>query len=168
MQQLVNQVYKPKQLDKLKVVSRFEFEQRDVRHKLDMADVYLQLEQITKALEGQGLDLEEIPNRDDVLIQMVKEDRKSTEIDLMDLEYSRRQNSLKNGSLVEKARSFIFGSPMTAKERLAAKELKVTVEPSEEQNKLMEELHAAVAKLTQKSSKETENPKSEEFVSPVE
>lgn len=113
MQQLVNKIYRPKMLDKVRPVSRFEYEQKDVRHKLDIADIYLQLGQIQAALEKQGITLEvpQLEEQEGKVVEMVLEDRKAIEIDLLELAYQRRIEAHDNGAVTEKMRRFLFGEP---------------------------------------------------------
>lgn len=173
MQNLVNKVYKPKQMDKFKKVSRFEFEQRDVRNKLDTADIYMQLNQIMEALEKQGIVVEEIQNAEEQMIEMVIEDRKAVTVDLMDLEYYRRQLALEKGSLVEKARKLFFGPPISSEEALEKQNIKVTVEPDLAQEEKLSSIMSVVNDLKEKltpneKAAPVEEQKEEEVNSPVE
>lgn len=158
MQKLVNEVYKAKQIDKLKKVSRFEFEQRDIRNKLDTADIYMKLEKITEALEKQGIAVAEIDHAEEQMVEMVIEDRQRFAIDLMEFEYKRRQEALNKGSLVEKARKLIFGAAVSPEEALANSEIKVTVEPDKENAEKISKVLNMVSKLIPHSEVEHEEP----------
>lgn len=113
MQEIVSKIYQAKKLDKFRTVSRFQYEQRDVRNRLDVADLYIQLNQILDALEKQGIKVEEIPKEEkEIMMQeMVREDRSSIQAQLLELEYLRRTESYKKGSVSEKMRRLIFGDP---------------------------------------------------------
>lgn len=158
MQKLVDKVYKPKQMDKIRKVSRFEFEQRDVRNKLDVADIYLQLGQITDALEAKGIVLATNANNEEDMIQMVIEDRRAVSGDLTQLEYFRRQTALEKGSLIEKARKLFFGAAVSPEEELANKEIKLTVEPDPAQEAKLSAIIGSISKLTENLLKPTEEP----------
>lgn len=113
MQEIVSKIYQAKKLDKFKTVSRFQYEQRDIRNRLDVADLYIQLNQILDALEKQGIKVEEISKEEkEIMMQeMVREDRSSIQAQLLELEYLRRTESYKKGSVAEKMRRLIFGDP---------------------------------------------------------
>jgi len=113
MQEIVSKIYQAKKLDKFRTVSRFQYEQRDVRNRLDVADLYIQLNQILDALEKQGIKVEEISKEEkEIMMQeMVREDRSSIQAQLLELEYLRRTESYKKGSVAEKMRRLIFGDP---------------------------------------------------------
>ena len=133
MQEIVSKIYQAKKLDKFKTVSRFQYEQRDIRNRLDVADLYIQLNQILDALEKQGIKVEEISKEEkEIMMQeMVREDRSSIQAQLLELEYLRRTESYKKGSVAEKMRRLIFGDPAVP-ETLAteAKPAPVVVAPS--------------------------------------
>lgn len=111
MQHLVNKVYKGKTLDKLKTVSKFEYEQKDIRHKLDLADIYLQLNQIQEALSNHGVVVEQTEKQEEKIVEMVVEDRRAIDIELLELAYQRRMEAYEQGAVSEKLRRFFFGQP---------------------------------------------------------
>lgn len=150
MQNLVNKIYKPKQMDKFKKVSRFEFEQRDIRQKLDTADIYLKIEEISAALHKQGIEIEPVKDAEEQMVNMVIEDRKHINVSLMELEYLRRQNALAKGSLIEKARKVIFGAAVSPEEALENQNIKVTVEPDPAQEEKLSSIMSIVNDLREK------------------
>lgn len=110
---MVNSIYKRKRFDKIKPVSRFEYEQKEIRSKLDIANLYVQLEEIKEALADQGIEVKEESTRkkEALLVLMVEEDRKSVETDLEILKYHERIEAYENGSIYESLRRLFRGYP---------------------------------------------------------
>lgn len=114
MQKLVNQIYVGKKIDKFKPVTRFEYEQRDIRQRLDMADVYTEIMNIQKALQTIGLEVETEKTQkehENYIIELVKEDRLDVKQELLELDYYNRLDNYNKGSLKEKIRVKLFGLP---------------------------------------------------------
>ena len=115
MQELVNKIYSPKPLDSIAPISRLEFEQRDIRSKLDTADIYLKLTQMENALKEKGIALEPIPEHEDTILDMVMEERKAFQIDWELQKRKMRQTPLKARLLQNFKRKF-YGLPSLSKE----------------------------------------------------
>lgn len=113
IQNMVNRIYQRKRFDKIKPVSKFEYEQKEVRHKLDIADIYIQIAEIKDALEKQDIKLEEksVREKEETIISMVQEDRKSTSVDLEILKYQERMEAYDKGSVYESLRRLFSGEP---------------------------------------------------------
>ena len=91
MQHLVDKLYTMKKTDKFKRISRFEFEQRDIRTKLDLADIYLQLEQIKITLKANKMDIPEFEQHEKAILEMVEEERKEFSKDMEELKQKAKQ-----------------------------------------------------------------------------
>ena len=115
MQELVNKIYSPKPLDSIAPISRLEFEQRDIRSKLDTADIYLKLTQMENTLKEDGIALEPIPEHEDTILDMVMEERKAFQIDWELQKRKMRQTPLKARLLQNFKRKF-YGLPSLSKE----------------------------------------------------
>lgn len=115
MQELVNKIYVPKPFDSVTPISRLEFEQRDIRSKLDTADIYLKLTQMENALKEKGIALEPIPEHEDTILDMVMEERKAFQIDWELQKRKMRQTPLKARLLQNFKRKF-YGLPSLSKE----------------------------------------------------
>ena len=115
MQELVNKIYSPKPLDSIAPISRLEFEQRDIRSKLDTPDIYLKLTQMENTLKENGIALEPIPEHEDTILDMVMEERKAFQIDWELQKRKMRQTPLKARLLQNFKRKF-YGLPSLSKE----------------------------------------------------
>lgn len=111
MQKMVNRIYRKKRFDKFKTVSRFEYEQRDVRTKLDIADIYIRLDMILNALEEKDIEVKELDNAEDVMVQMVKEDRLAAKVDIEEVKYQERVKAYEDGKIIEYIRRLFTGDP---------------------------------------------------------
>lgn len=115
MQELVNKIYSPKPLDSIAPISRLEFEQRDIRSKLDTADIYLKLTQMENALKENGIALEPTPEHEDTILDMVLEERKAFQIDWELQKRKMRQTPLK-ARLLQNFKRKLYGLPSLSKE----------------------------------------------------
>lgn len=111
MQNLVDKIYKGERRDKITPLSKFEFEQRDIRNKLDLADIYLQLEQIKTALAISNIVIEPFSEQERAIVEMVQEDRKNFQVEMETLKYEKKMAGYKNGSLLERGRRMFYGIP---------------------------------------------------------
>ena len=113
MQGLVDRIYKRKRFDKIKPITRYEYEQRDVRTKLDIADIYLKLEEISKSLATQNIDIQPVENKENLIVEIVDEDRRSMVLDLEEVKYKERMKAYEDGKLTERLRRLFSGDPVS-------------------------------------------------------
>lgn len=81
MQHLVEEIYRGDFSDVGKTVSRYEFEMRDTRNKIDIGELYIELNLMKTALENAGIQLPQEPTakREDNLVDILQEDRRNME-----------------------------------------------------------------------------------------
>lgn len=93
MRDLIEQIYQPSLKDTRRKVNRYEYEMRDAAHKIDIAELYIQLNDLKKHLEKEGMVL---PSKNaeehDALVQrIVKEDRSRMNEDIAESLYDQGQ-----------------------------------------------------------------------------
>ena len=142
MQNLVNKIYAGDTKDRYRPLTRFEFEQRDVRNKLDLADIYIQLEQIKQLLADNNMTIEPFSEQEAAIIEMVQEDRKTFAFEMETLEYERKMASYKKGSVKERIRRLLYGTPTSPKQA----DVTVRMEPTPEQKEVMDTILKTVSK----------------------
>ncbi len=142
MQNLVNKIYAGDRKDRYRPLTRFEFEQRDVRNKLDLADIYIQLEQIKQLLAENNMTIEPFSEQEAAIVEMVQEDRKTFAFEMETLEYERKMASYKNGSVKERIRRLLYGMPTPPKQT----DVTVRMEPTPEQKEVMDTILKTVSK----------------------
>lgn len=112
MQKMVDKLYKKRKLDKLKLVSQYEYKQREIRTRLDVADIYSRLINIYEALEQHGVEVSLDSTPEDLLVDMVEEDLLSAEMDFEQKKYQERIEAYEKGSIVEYVRRLFTGEPV--------------------------------------------------------
>lgn len=112
MQKMIDELYKKKKLDKITPVTQYEYKQREIRTRLDIADIYNRLIEVYAALEEKGIEINTGGAENDTLVSMVKEDLLSTEIDFAEKKYQERVEAYENGSIIEYIRRLFSGQPL--------------------------------------------------------
>lgn len=86
MRHIIDELYESDIKDLNKTISRFEFENRDYRNKVDIAELYLEMKVLKDALTTAGIDYEKVDEveRDLAICAILKEDKRDMENDLAD------------------------------------------------------------------------------------
>lgn len=112
MQKMVDKLYKQKRLDKLRPVTQYEYKQREVRTRLDIADIYSRLLSVYEALEDSGIEINTEGAEEGLLVDMVEEDLLSAEMDFEQKKYQERMEAYERGSVIEYIRRLFTGQPV--------------------------------------------------------
>lgn len=112
MQKMVDKLYKQKRLDKLRPVTQYEYKQREVRTRLDIADIYSRLLSVYEALEDNGIAINTEGAEEALLVDMVEEDLLSAEMDFEQKKYQERMEAYERGSVIEYIRRLFTGQPV--------------------------------------------------------
>ena len=112
MQKMVDKIYKQRKLDKIRPVTQYEYQQREIRTRLDVADIYSRLINIYTALEESGIKIETDGTDETLLVDMVEEDLLSAEIDFEQKKYEKRVEAYEKGSIIEYVRRLFTGQPI--------------------------------------------------------
>ena len=139
MQGLVDRIYKRKRFDKIKPITRYEYEQRDVRTKLDIADIYLKLEEISKSLATQNIDIQPVENKENLIVEIVDEDRRSMVLDLEEVKYKERMKAYEDGKLTERLRRLFSGDPVSPMFQVEQEEPITFKQPTQKEGRVPED-----------------------------